>query len=78
MSIRYDGAARRITLEQSLEFARIHEEVYSEHGYELVAIPAAAAAARASMIEDHITRTRPVARDHDHGRFSAPPAHKRP
>jgi predicted ATPase len=49
-------AARRITLEQSLEFARIHEEVYSEHGYELVAIPAADAPARAAMIEEHITR----------------------
>jgi predicted ATPase len=52
-------AVRRITLEQSLEFARCHEEVYTEHGYELVAIPAAAALARASMIEEHITRTAP-------------------
>ena len=47
-------AARRISFAESLVFARIHEEVYQEHGYELVGIPAADAPARASMIEEHI------------------------
>lgn len=48
-------AARRISFEESLVFARIHEEVYREHGYDLVGIPAADARARAAMIEQHIT-----------------------
>ncbi|MCL9762315.1 AAA family ATPase [Frankia sp. AiPa1] len=52
-------AARRISFEDSLVFARIHEEVYREHGYDLVDIPAADARARASMIEQHIEETMP-------------------
>lgn len=53
-------AARRISLEESLVFARIHEEVYREHGYDLVGIPAADAPARASMIEQHVAAERPM------------------
>jgi predicted ATPase len=51
-------AARRISFEESLVFARIHEEVYREHGYDLVGIPAADAHARASIIEQRIARER--------------------
>ena len=32
-------AARRITLAQSIEFERLHEHVYRDHGFELVDVP---------------------------------------
>ncbi|MBO2449281.1 AAA family ATPase [Actinomadura barringtoniae] len=47
-------AARRITLEESLTFARIHEQVYRSHGYELIDVPPAPIEQRASAIETHI------------------------
>jgi predicted ATPase len=48
-------AARRITYEQSLLFARVHEEVYREHGYELLEIPPGPVEDRATTIEQRLT-----------------------
>lgn len=47
-------AARRISYAQSLVFARLHEDAYREHGYELIPVPAADPRVRADMIERHI------------------------
>ncbi|MBO3750059.1 AAA family ATPase [Streptosporangiaceae bacterium NEAU-GS5] len=44
-------AARRITLAESVEFERIHEEVYRAHGFELVDVPPGEVAERAAMVE---------------------------
>jgi predicted ATPase len=47
-------AARRISYESSLAFERLHESVYREHGYEIVAIAPGTVAERAAMIAGHI------------------------
>lgn len=47
-------AARRITLEESLAFERLHERAYRAHGYDLVDIPNADVAARASMVDQYV------------------------
>ncbi|MEV4141794.1 AAA family ATPase [Dactylosporangium sp. NPDC049742] len=47
-------AARRITYQQSLVFAGIHEEVYLEHGYDLLAIPPGTVQERVAMIEERL------------------------
>jgi predicted ATPase len=47
-------SARRITYEDSLAFERIHEQVYRLHGFELIDIPPAEIAERASLIDQHI------------------------
>jgi predicted ATPase len=46
--------ARRISYEESLVFERLHEEVYREHGFEIVEVPAAQVAERAAMIAGRI------------------------
>ncbi len=43
-------AARRITLADSLEFERIHEQAYREYGFELVDVPAGPLADRAALV----------------------------
>lgn len=43
--------ARRISYEESLIFGEVHEEVYREHGFDLVDVPAAPVAARVSRVE---------------------------
>jgi predicted ATPase len=43
-------AARRIGYAESLAFERVHEQVYREHGFELVDVPAAPVADRAEAI----------------------------
>jgi predicted ATPase len=43
-------AARRITLADSLEFERMHEQAYREYGFELVDVPAAPLADRAALV----------------------------
>ena len=45
-------AARRIDYPQSLVFARIHEEVYREHGYDLLEIPPGTVQERATMVQE--------------------------
>jgi predicted ATPase len=47
-------AARRITLEQSVGFARLHEEAYREHGFTLVDVPAGTVAQRVELVEGHL------------------------
>ncbi|MFC4149730.1 AAA family ATPase [Micromonospora mangrovi] len=49
-------AARRISLAESLVFAALHEQVYSEYGHELVVVPPGTAAERADLIEEHLRR----------------------
>lgn len=49
-------AARTINYEDSLRFEAIHEQVYREHGFDLIDIPATGdAAQRATAIEAHLT-----------------------
>ena len=47
-------AVRRITLAKSLEFERIHEQVYRAHGYDLVDIPRDEIAARAAVVDRYV------------------------
>jgi predicted ATPase len=47
-------AARRITLEESMEFERVHEQVYRTHGYDLVDIPNGDVTDRASMVDRYV------------------------
>lgn len=49
-------AARRIDYAESLAFARVHEQVYREHGHELVAVPPAPVAERVALVEAHLRR----------------------
>jgi predicted ATPase len=44
-------AARRISLADSIRFERIHEQVYREHGFELVDIPVATIEQRVDLID---------------------------
>jgi predicted ATPase len=43
-------AARRISLEDSLAFERVHEQAYCERGFRLIEVPAGPLAQRASLI----------------------------
>lgn len=45
---------RRITFEDTLRFEAVHAEVYQRLGYDLVRIPAADVATRASLVRRHI------------------------
>lgn len=47
-------AARRISFADSLDFERMHEEVYAELGYERVDIPAGAVTDRAALVDARI------------------------
>jgi predicted ATPase len=42
--------ARRITYAESLRFERIHEDVYRDHGYELVPVPPVSVEERARLV----------------------------
>ncbi|MUN37398.1 AAA family ATPase [Actinomadura litoris] len=46
--------ARRITFEESLAFARVHEQVYRDHGYELIDVRPSPIEQRVAAIEHHI------------------------
>jgi predicted ATPase len=46
-----ETAARRITFEESLRFERIHEDVYLEHGFRLVDVPAGPLPERVAVVE---------------------------
>jgi len=48
--------ARRITYADSLTFQAVHEEVYRDHGFTLVDVPAAPPAGRADLVESAIRR----------------------
>lgn len=47
-------AARRITYEDALVFARVHEQVYRAHGYELVDVPPGTVEERVTAVETRI------------------------
>jgi len=47
-------AARRITLEQSVSFARFHEQAYREHGFELIDVPAGPVEERVELIDRYL------------------------
>jgi predicted ATPase len=47
-------AARRISYQDSLEFGRLHETVYREHGFDVFAVAAAPVAERAAIIAAEI------------------------
>ncbi|GAA0964084.1 AAA family ATPase [Actinocorallia libanotica] len=47
-------AARRISFEESLAFARVHEEVYRAHGYDLVDVPPGTVEERLALIEERV------------------------
>lgn len=47
-------AARRISYAESLAFERVHEDVYREHGFDLVDIPPGPLTDRADLAEVHI------------------------
>jgi predicted ATPase len=46
--------ARRITFEETLRFEKIHEEIYSEFGFELVPVPSGSVAERVGIIKSAI------------------------
>jgi len=47
-------AVRRITYELSLVFERFHEDVYREHGFELVDVPPAPVPERVATVDGHL------------------------
>ncbi|MBQ1020809.1 AAA family ATPase [Micromonospora sp. D93] len=47
-------AARQISYADALAFARVHQEVYEEHGYQLVDVPAGPVRKRVALIEEHV------------------------
>ena len=47
-------AARRISYRESLDFERLHEAAYLEHGFQLIEVGAASVAERAAFIADQI------------------------
>jgi predicted ATPase len=47
-------AARRISYRESLDFERLHEAAYREHGYDIIGVAAASVAERAALIADEI------------------------
>jgi predicted ATPase len=50
------SAARRIGYPDALRFGQVHEQVYLEHGFSLVRIPAAPVPERADLVEGHLRR----------------------
>ncbi|HEU5420805.1 MAG TPA: AAA family ATPase [Streptosporangiaceae bacterium] len=51
-------AARRISYADALVFGKVHEEVYAEHGFELIEIPPAPVAERSALVSRHIAARR--------------------
>jgi predicted ATPase len=47
-------AARRITLAQSVTFARFHEQAYRDHGFELVDVPAGTVEERIQLVDGYL------------------------
>ena len=47
-------AARRISYRKSLDFERLHEAAYLEHGFQLIEVGAGSVAERATLIADEI------------------------
>ena len=47
-------AARRISYQDSLDFERLHEAAYLEHGFQLIEVAAGSVAERAAFIADQI------------------------
>ncbi|MET8092995.1 AAA family ATPase [Micromonospora sp. NPDC005220] len=47
-------AARQISYADALAFARLHQEVYEEHGHQLVEVPAGPVRKRVAQIEKHV------------------------
>jgi predicted ATPase len=47
-------AARQISYRDSLDFERLHEAAYREHGFEVIGVAAAPVAERAALIADEI------------------------
>jgi predicted ATPase len=47
-------AARRISYQESLDFERLHEAAYREHGFEIIEVAAASVTERAAVIADEI------------------------
>lgn len=47
-------AARRVDYEQALEFGEVHVEVYREHGFDIVGVPAADPPTRAATVIAHV------------------------
>jgi predicted ATPase len=48
------SAGRRISYAEALEFERIHEDVYREHGFRLIEIPPGPVSERAELIERYL------------------------
>ncbi|RAO39478.1 hypothetical protein PSN13_00502 [Micromonospora saelicesensis] len=48
-------AARQISYADALAFARLHREVYEEHGHQLVDVPAGPVRKRVALIEKHVS-----------------------
>ncbi|RAO47516.1 hypothetical protein ONO86_02934 [Micromonospora noduli] len=48
-------AARQISYADALAFARLHREVYEEHGHQLVDVPAGSVRTRVALIEEHVS-----------------------
>ncbi|MEV5210896.1 AAA family ATPase [Micromonospora sp. NPDC053740] len=48
-------AARQISYADALAFARLHREVYDEHGHQLVEVPAGPVRTRLTLIEEHVS-----------------------
>lgn len=48
-------AARQISLEDSLDFERLHEQVYRDLGFELVEVPAGPLAGRVALIRQRVS-----------------------
>ncbi|MEW2427527.1 AAA family ATPase [Micromonospora sp. NPDC047644] len=48
-------AARRMSYADALAFARLHQQVYEEHGHHLVDIPAGPVRTRVALIEKHVS-----------------------
>ncbi|MEW2147150.1 AAA family ATPase [Micromonospora vinacea] len=48
-------AARQIGYADALAFARLHREVYEEHGHQLVDVPPGPVRTRAALIEEHVS-----------------------
>lgn len=48
------SAARRISHADSLFFHAVHEEVYREHGFDLIDVPAAAVIERVALVDQHL------------------------
>jgi len=63
--------ARRITYADSLTFQTVHEQVYRDHGFTLVDVPAGPPAGRADLVESTIHRLGPPTGIEEH-RSGAP------